>query len=807
MRDKLREFAPLETQAVLLTCVFVPSTGRSGWAVLAAGALVASLLAVSAGPAGAAEVKAGDDNEASPGNEAPFSACVGDAVEAPDPGFSDVPAGHAFAEVISCIAYYGITNGTGDGSTYSPNADVSRAQMALFLYRAAALMGVDLMGGDDDMMADYSDIGDVWEEAQNAIRALARNGILMGRGMGLFEPAADITRAEMAAALVALLDHTPGAPVHTDDDGLYELVDSDDTAEAPDDWFGDVRASKPRAVDNAVAAAYELGVTQGYSDGTFKPDDSVSRGEMAAFITRTLAHSNLRPAGLTAQVHDATKVTVSVRDADFAPVVNQAVDLFRAAAADEDRAFTAAGKCSGRTHPFEDLMSGKCEIDGADPVTQSDGNVELTLGGDVGDGQTVWVWHGELGDKADAETDFVKVSIVKGAAPRVDAEKVAVTTSLAMVGGEQVERAHFGATVTVTIQMRGAADDGKEVDAAPDPDKAPVKYSVLIEEYVDNPETDGRFDSNTGTGLSSRTIEVTIGADGSATFTVTAADQDADDDGDYKRVQYTVTTGDIDGDGTEEADVTAYVIFADEDPKVEYVSVESNSIQVAPGANGTANNAATVTVRDQYGDPFNNAGIVLLSNNPTADGDADGSTIRSRPLNTGRGGTVRIGYSYSGGAAEETLVAVWDADLTDTKTSVDATGDVTVIGGDKHGHTKVWWVLPYTDDAGTLDGAKVLSIDADNDQIVVDPVENGAVDPTSINYDGNDFFTVIDETGADSVTTPSSMTDFEAAVAEALAGAEGDSPTNVTPTLFFQSYRHDEPSSITAFTLTIPGTS
>ena len=89
--------------------------------------------------------------------------------------------------------------------------------MALFLYRAAGLMGVDLMEGD--MAADFGDIADLGEDRQNAITALARNGILAGRSDMAFDPYSDITRAEMAVALVNLLDHTPGAPVHKNQAG------------------------------------------------------------------------------------------------------------------------------------------------------------------------------------------------------------------------------------------------------------------------------------------------------------------------------------------------------------------------------------------------------------------------------------------------------------------------------------------------------------------------------------------------------------------------------------------------------------
>ena len=85
---------------------------------------------------------------------------------------------HAFKDAINCIAYYGITNGTGDGSTYSPNDDVTRAEMAVFIARAAKVAGVDVGMGSGG----FSDIGDTWQEAQDAINGLASSGMIDSGG-------------------------------------------------------------------------------------------------------------------------------------------------------------------------------------------------------------------------------------------------------------------------------------------------------------------------------------------------------------------------------------------------------------------------------------------------------------------------------------------------------------------------------------------------------------------------------------------------------------------------------------------------
>ena len=88
---------------------------RSGWAVLVVSALIASILAAGAVPAGAVTDRSD--------HTTPLSACVGDA--AVDQLFRDVSQGHVFRDAINCIAYYEITQGTDDGSTYSPEQDVT----------------------------------------------------------------------------------------------------------------------------------------------------------------------------------------------------------------------------------------------------------------------------------------------------------------------------------------------------------------------------------------------------------------------------------------------------------------------------------------------------------------------------------------------------------------------------------------------------------------------------------------------------------------------------------------------------------
>jgi hypothetical protein len=96
-----------------------------------------------------------------------------------------------------------------------------------------------------------------------AIEALADAGITGGFADGTFRPQANVTRGQMAAFLTRAL----------------ELP----TAEGSS--FTDTAGTTHEAAIEALAAA---GITGGFADGTFRPEANVTRGQMAAFLTRAL---------------------------------------------------------------------------------------------------------------------------------------------------------------------------------------------------------------------------------------------------------------------------------------------------------------------------------------------------------------------------------------------------------------------------------------------------------------------------------------------------------------------------------------
>ena len=110
----------------------------------------------------------------------------------------DNTSGHQ--DNINRLAAAGIVSGTGNRQ-YSPHANVTRAQMATFLFRAARfVLGHDLPPGQN-WFAD-----DTGSPHEHAINADAQAGIATGTGPGAFSPNNPVSRAQMASFLARLAD-------------------------------------------------------------------------------------------------------------------------------------------------------------------------------------------------------------------------------------------------------------------------------------------------------------------------------------------------------------------------------------------------------------------------------------------------------------------------------------------------------------------------------------------------------------------------------------------------------------------------
>ena len=171
-------------------------------------------------------------------------------------GFTDVPSGHVFEDDITWLAATGITQGRGDG-TFGLNDPVTRGAMAAFLYRFSERPRVPL---DAERFTDVP-AGHTFE---SDIAWLASTGITRGRGDGTFGLGDAVTRGAMAA----FLHRAAGSP---------EVAGGGSA-------FVDVPAGHVFAREIAWLAS--TGITRGRPDGTFGLNQAVTRGQMAAFLSR-----------------------------------------------------------------------------------------------------------------------------------------------------------------------------------------------------------------------------------------------------------------------------------------------------------------------------------------------------------------------------------------------------------------------------------------------------------------------------------------------------------------------------------------
>lgn len=181
-----------------------------------------------------------------PGSEIP--------VEPVNP-FVDVDESDYYYDAVLWAVANGITNGTTpDGTLYSPDLVLSRAQMVTFLWRVNGAPRVTGSSPFTDV-----NVGDYYYDA--VLWAVA-NGVTTGTTSTTFSPDLPVTRAQA----VTFQWRAAGAP----------LVSGGSFVDVPADaWYA-----------NAVAWAVANGITNGTGGGIFNPDMEVSRAQAVTFLYR-----------------------------------------------------------------------------------------------------------------------------------------------------------------------------------------------------------------------------------------------------------------------------------------------------------------------------------------------------------------------------------------------------------------------------------------------------------------------------------------------------------------------------------------
>lgn len=164
-----------------------------------------------------------------------------------------------FAEISICLLYDDeIVNGA-TSSTYEPSRAITRAEfLKIALLNAGFTVTADTSVSYDDV--DSSD----WYYSY--ITYATAEGYVEGYDDGDFRPNAEINRAEAMIMMMRIA----GVDEYDVDDSDINFNDVDDS-----DWYA-----------WAIVEADTEGISEGYSDGTFKPGNDITRAEVAVIARR-----------------------------------------------------------------------------------------------------------------------------------------------------------------------------------------------------------------------------------------------------------------------------------------------------------------------------------------------------------------------------------------------------------------------------------------------------------------------------------------------------------------------------------------
>jgi hypothetical protein len=172
--------------------------------------------------------------------------------------FPDVSVNHPFFEDICWMEQTGITTGFEDG-TFRPAADITRQSMAAFTFR---ISGSPLLPLTDT--TSFSDVSSGFVFYED-VEWMADEDITRGYSDGTFRPAAPVTRQAMAAF-------------------IYRLAGEPSFLDPVTPAFDDVTLTHP--FFHEIEWLGQSGIADGYDDGTFRPEQSITRQAMAAFLAR-----------------------------------------------------------------------------------------------------------------------------------------------------------------------------------------------------------------------------------------------------------------------------------------------------------------------------------------------------------------------------------------------------------------------------------------------------------------------------------------------------------------------------------------
>ena len=169
---------------------------------------------------------------------------------------NDIDKGHSRLNTTDHFAY---VVGYPDG-TVKPNQNITREEIGVIFFR---LMKDDYRSTILTKSNNFSDV-DSSRWSNTGISTMANGKYIVGYEDGSFGPGRNITRAEFAAIAARFDDETPDSATHT---------------------FTDISG---HWAEDYIARAVQRGWIAGYEDGTFRPDQNITRAEAMTIINRML---------------------------------------------------------------------------------------------------------------------------------------------------------------------------------------------------------------------------------------------------------------------------------------------------------------------------------------------------------------------------------------------------------------------------------------------------------------------------------------------------------------------------------------
>lgn len=175
--------------------------------------------------------------------------------------FDDVPTTHPNFKDINYLVENGVLE---KGGKYRPTDFITREEAIVMIAKAVGLDGTPQETKFDDVEKNNKNTGYI----QSAVDA----GIIYGVTSYEFKPNNKLTRLQMSVMLVR----------------AFKLPVEDNNRE-------EVRLFKDVSTFSSfgyfIQSIVKAGITTGYSDGTFKPSNPLTRAHMAAFLARAMQYT------------------------------------------------------------------------------------------------------------------------------------------------------------------------------------------------------------------------------------------------------------------------------------------------------------------------------------------------------------------------------------------------------------------------------------------------------------------------------------------------------------------------------------